>query len=233
MKRNIDDFDGMKDFIISIVGAVAWFLVVAIITIGYFTIDTKGESIMLSYTSTIFTIISSISILVTILTYHGSKKHNETIEIKRNELNAKKSIHFIKQETIFLKKLLEDNISAFELLMKIEYEKLTIFQNNNTIAIYIFLKEDDPLYTTSVVIHRLNGILNNGYIEKLFGIKQYERQINNIESLILSIRQNDIHYDRLPSSITNNIKQAKYEFQQNIMFSKSIINNFDSVINII
>ena len=48
MKRNIDDFDGMNDFIISIIGAIAWFLIGIIVVIGYFTVETKGESIILS-----------------------------------------------------------------------------------------------------------------------------------------------------------------------------------------
>ncbi|HDU8655536.1 TPA: hypothetical protein RG711_003096 [Morganella morganii subsp. morganii] len=69
MKRNIDDFDGMKDFIISVITVVAWVLIGVIVIIGYFTIDTKGESVMLSFVSTIFTIISSLGIAATIGVY--------------------------------------------------------------------------------------------------------------------------------------------------------------------
>ncbi|EJD6083651.1 hypothetical protein M0J74_RS19530 [Providencia rettgeri] len=85
MKRNIDDFDGMKDFIISIIGAVAWFLIGAIVIIGYFTVETKGESIMLSYISTIFTIISSLGIAATIGVYFWQKKDAQDINEKKRK----------------------------------------------------------------------------------------------------------------------------------------------------
>ncbi|NBM74048.1 hypothetical protein GWI83_00615, partial [Proteus sp. G4444] len=51
MKRNIDDFNGVGDFIISIVTVVAWVLIGTIVIIGYFTIETKGESIIISFVS--------------------------------------------------------------------------------------------------------------------------------------------------------------------------------------
>lgn len=73
MKQNIDDFDGMKDFIISIITVVAWVLIGTIVIIGYFTIETKGESLMLSFISTIFTIISSLGISATIGVYFWQK----------------------------------------------------------------------------------------------------------------------------------------------------------------
>ncbi|HCC5748776.1 TPA: hypothetical protein M5802_002498, partial [Morganella morganii] len=77
MKHNIDDFDGIKDFIISIITVVAWVLIGTIVIIGYFTIETKGESIMLSFISTIFTIISSLGIAVTIGVYFWQKNDQE------------------------------------------------------------------------------------------------------------------------------------------------------------
>ncbi|MEQ5536303.1 hypothetical protein ABN309_05680 [Providencia rettgeri] len=91
MKRNIDDFDGMKDFIISIVGAVAWFLIGIIVIIGYFTIESKGESIILSFASTIFTIISSLGIVSTIVVYFKQKRdqevqHNKYIKKKKESI---------------------------------------------------------------------------------------------------------------------------------------------------
>ena len=76
MKRNIDDFNGMSDFIISMVTVIAWVLIGTIVTIGYFTIETKGESIMLSFTSTIFTIISSLGIVATISIYCWQRKES-------------------------------------------------------------------------------------------------------------------------------------------------------------
>lgn len=77
MKRNIDDFDGMKDFIISIITVIAWVLIGTIITIGYFTIDTKGESIIISFVSMIFTIVSSLGILATIGVYFWQRQDTE------------------------------------------------------------------------------------------------------------------------------------------------------------
>ncbi|WP_272579106.1 MULTISPECIES: hypothetical protein [Providencia] len=78
MKRNIDDFDGMKDFIISIIGAVAWFLIGTIVIVGYFTIETKGESIVISLISMFFTIVSSLGIAATIGVYIWQKNENKT-----------------------------------------------------------------------------------------------------------------------------------------------------------
>lgn len=87
MKRNIDDFNGMSDFIISIVTVVAWVLIGTIIAIGYFTIETKGESVMLSFVSAIFTIISSLGIAATIIVYFKQKNDSNTL---RNEDLSKK-----------------------------------------------------------------------------------------------------------------------------------------------
>lgn len=73
MKHNIDNFNGVSDFIISIVIVVAWVLIGTIVVIGYFTIETKGESVMLSFISTIFTVISSLGIAATIGVYFWQK----------------------------------------------------------------------------------------------------------------------------------------------------------------
>ncbi|AWF39908.1 TPA: hypothetical protein SLO42_001222 [Proteus mirabilis] len=73
MKRNIDDFNGVGDFIISIVTVVAWVLIGTIVIIGYFTIETKGESIIISFVSMVFTIISSLGIIATISVYLWQK----------------------------------------------------------------------------------------------------------------------------------------------------------------
>ncbi|MBC4002702.1 hypothetical protein [Morganella morganii] len=89
MKRNIDDFDGMKDFIISIVSAIAWFLIVTTVVVGYFTVETKGESIVISFISMFFTIISSLGIFATIGVYFKQKK--DTKENKRKTISAMKS----------------------------------------------------------------------------------------------------------------------------------------------
>ncbi|WP_374446311.1 hypothetical protein [Providencia sp.] len=99
MKRNIDDFDGMKDFIISIVTVIAWVLIGTIVIIGYFTIDTKGESIIISFVSMVFTIISSLGIAVTIGGYIWQKSYTETLKEKeKNEL--KKSIKKIAENEL-------------------------------------------------------------------------------------------------------------------------------------
>lgn len=88
MKRNIDDFDGMKDFIISIIGAVAWCLIGTIVIVGYFTVETKGESILISFISMFFTIVSSLGILATIGVYFWQKKDVKDI----NENNRKEKL---------------------------------------------------------------------------------------------------------------------------------------------
>ncbi|MFB0770330.1 hypothetical protein [Proteus cibi] len=77
MKRNIDDFNGMKDFIISIVTVIAWVLIGVIIAIGYFTMETKGESVIISFVSMIFTMVSSLGILATIGVYFWQRNDNE------------------------------------------------------------------------------------------------------------------------------------------------------------
>ncbi|EMI7478830.1 hypothetical protein RNA47_002531 [Morganella morganii] len=82
MKRNIDDFDGMKDFILSVITVVAWFLIVTIVIVGYFTVETKGESIMISLISMFFTIISALGIVVTITVY-CLQKNSKNKEINR------------------------------------------------------------------------------------------------------------------------------------------------------
>lgn len=96
MKRNIDDFDGMKDFIISIITVVAWVLIGTIVIIGYFTIETKGESIMLSFISTIFTIISSLGIAVTIGVYFWQKNDQENNNNKILNRRKESIKHLIK-----------------------------------------------------------------------------------------------------------------------------------------
>lgn len=82
MKRNIDDFDGMKDFIISVITVVTWFLIVTIVIVGYFTVETKGESVIISLISMFFTIISALGIVVTITVY-CLQKDSKNKEIRR------------------------------------------------------------------------------------------------------------------------------------------------------
>ncbi|WP_407298417.1 hypothetical protein [Morganella morganii] len=96
MKHNIDDFDGIKDFIISIITVVAWVLIGTIVIIGYFTIETKGESIMLSFISTIFTIISSLGIAVTIGVYFWQKNDQENNNNKILNRRKESIKHLIK-----------------------------------------------------------------------------------------------------------------------------------------
>ncbi len=94
MKRNIDEFNGMKDFIIGIVTVIAWVLIGAIVIIGFFTINTKGESVILAYISTIFTIISSLGIVATVGVYFLQKINNERLD-EENLKKKKKSISLI------------------------------------------------------------------------------------------------------------------------------------------
>lgn len=100
MKRNIDDFDGMKDFIISIIGSVAWFLIGTIVIVGYFTIETKGESIVISLISMFFTIVSSLGIAATIAVYFAQVNIKKSENMK--ELQSMKSlyIHELHENTV-------------------------------------------------------------------------------------------------------------------------------------
>lgn len=118
MKRNIDDFDGMKDFIISIITVVAWVLIGVIVTIGYFTIETKGESVILSFVSTIFTIISSLGIAATIGVYFWQR--NDTKK-RQNEYdkNFFSDIKSAAEEFIDASKRYKN---AFETILK-NYDK--------------------------------------------------------------------------------------------------------------
>ena len=77
MKRNIDDFDNETDFIISIVTVIAWVLIGVIVAIGYLTVETKGEGIMLNYITTFFTALSGMGIAVGFIVYILQKKRQK------------------------------------------------------------------------------------------------------------------------------------------------------------
>lgn len=125
MKRNIDDFYGMKDFIISIIGAVAWFLIGTIVVIGYFTVKTKGESVMLSFISTIFTIISSLGIAATIGVYFWQKKDSINKAMVTSESVNSSHNKVIYDEGMKIKQSLEQLISI----------KNTIISSNGKVKI--------------------------------------------------------------------------------------------------
>ncbi len=116
MKRNIDDFDGMKDFIISIIMVVAWILIGTIIVVGYYTIETKGESIIISLVSMVFTMISALGIGVTIIVYY-LQKASENIKINK----VKKSlIEDLSQIIDNIQKILDFNNDDEAMILKNE-----------------------------------------------------------------------------------------------------------------
>lgn len=176
MKRNIDDFNGMKDFIVSIVTVVAWVLIGAIVTIGYFTIETKGESVMLSFTSTIFTIISSLGIAATIGVYFWQKKDNSLqIEKKINAINM-----------IMARKCKRVNWLSFNILKLIE----SIKNDNNRIKKHT--GNDDNYHfikiTTSIKKQQYKFNIMDSYEYKVnvARFKDYTYTINSIDSSDLS-----------------------------------------------
>lgn len=145
MKRNIDDFDGMKDFIISIITVLAWVLIGTIVIIGYFTIETKGESLMLSFISTIFTIISSLGISATIGVYFWQK--NDLEKQREKKITAINNILSIKCKQIY--KLTEGTLDLIKHIKKrndeiSKYSEETI--NYNYINVYSETSEEKYLF---------------------------------------------------------------------------------------
>lgn len=163
MKRNIDDFDGMKDFIISVITVVAWVLIGAIIVIGYFTIETKGESTILSFVSTIFTIISSMSIIATILIYFLQK--NDDVK-KQHELDEKVLSHV----TPKIEAIIEYIRIANETISNIEKYKLIKIENKILIRQE---KESDSLCYLDISCDHFNAFIQSNKMlvsRKLFSL---------------------------------------------------------------
>lgn len=169
MKRNIDDFDGMKDFIISVITVVAWVLIGAIVTIGYFTIETKGESVILSFLSTIFTIISSLGIAATIGVYFQQKNDNETQKNKKieaiNMIIAEecKRIHYLINCTL-------------QLINSIDRENKLIAEHSIDDDNFSYITVDSTLNNEKYTVTLSNHYLP--FIEA--GVHMYSSQINKV-----------------------------------------------------
>ncbi len=171
MKRNIDDFNGMTDFIISIITVVAWVLIGAIVTVGYFTIETKGESVILSFVSTIFTIISSLGVLATIIVYFKQKNDSDTLQNK--ELSKKKDAIRI----ITKKNVVDIN---YQVKLIAEHVKSAMFDNALKIANSInTTKIEKCLLDSSEVdhdmFHIISDLLDTTYANKNSLIDEIEQ----------------------------------------------------------
>lgn len=162
MKRNIDEFNGMKDFIIGIVTVIAWVLIGAIVIIGFFTINTKGESVILAYISTIFTIISSLGIVATVGVYFLQKINNERLD-EENLKKKKKSISLIfrmeidkliaiHEDILLLLKTIKDYKSNNSDLLRMS------FKNEFVKFEFISSKEKDVVYEILTKKIDLDGI---------------------------------------------------------------------------
>ncbi|EME8469687.1 TPA: hypothetical protein M5802_003276 [Morganella morganii] len=163
MKQNIDDFNGMKDFIISIVTVVAWVLIGTIIVIGYFTIETKGESIIISIISTIFTAISSIGVISAFAVYFLMKRDNENEQRRRDSI-AKGDLLYLCE--YYLEVISEinsfssetKNIDAVEIEGSIidgRYLSLFTINKHNGKSSHLFIEYD---------FHgHIHSIINNGH----------------------------------------------------------------------
>ncbi|WP_368909566.1 hypothetical protein [Proteus penneri] len=196
MKRNIDDFDGMKDFIISIITVVAWVLIGAIIAIGYFTIETKGESIILSFISTIFTIISSLGIAATIGVYFWQRNDAKKMEIEKTKKYTKTYLSVFIEHYESLKVVIEqlqklENITKNNSLLVFYTGGYNIHcfhvKNKNNIIIenIPFYKLDIPSLST---VYSNSTTLNPTIAEKYFNIYVSSRHIDNvIENLKIKI----------------------------------------------
>ncbi|HHR6128572.1 TPA: hypothetical protein ACS72K_000126 [Providencia alcalifaciens] len=86
MKRNIDDFDDMKDFIISIVTVIAWVLIGTIVFTGFFIKETNNVNYFLSIISTIFAAISSIGVISAFVVYYWMKRDNNNEQRRRDNI---------------------------------------------------------------------------------------------------------------------------------------------------
>ncbi|EPL6456422.1 hypothetical protein N0G65_003607 [Providencia rettgeri] len=166
MKRNIDDFDGMKDFIISIVTVVAWVLIGAIITIGYFTIDTKGESIIISFVSMIFTIVSSLGILATIGVYFWQRQDTEGNDNKKITAACTALSNAISLNNHFIK-INKDNIEKLNKTTEsitqnyIENDMLYAYPINKIDYIYIYKMTKINLNETLMEVAHIDTALYN------------------------------------------------------------------------
>ncbi|HCD1112223.1 TPA: hypothetical protein JD712_RS02405 [Proteus mirabilis] len=153
MKRNTDDFDGMKDFIISIITVVAWVLIGSIITIGYFTIETKGESIILSFISTIFTIISSLGIVATISVYFWQKKSDDKKQKIKNDIVKRILLNIIKQRTKTMSSIVEFSEDVNILKEQITITSLNAVKINESTANLIAYSDCNEVLLNPVIMY--------------------------------------------------------------------------------
>ncbi|NBM88904.1 hypothetical protein F9282_14620 [Proteus terrae subsp. cibarius] len=193
MKRNIDDFYSMSDFIISIITVVAWVLIGSIIAVGYFTIETKGESIILSFTSTIFTIISSLGIVATIGVYFWQRND---IKIKQNENDDKFFIE-IKEIARNHIKICESFKKSFQFaLSKGDSCEFDIVKNPSLNIAYLEIRTINYVdrisiypcdFTINLDMTRINpAILSKEKYELFLTAKLTIEHINNFAKQILS-----------------------------------------------
>ncbi|MEQ4692636.1 MULTISPECIES: hypothetical protein [Providencia] len=197
MKHNIDDFDGMKDFIISIVTIVAWIIIGAIIAIGYFTIETKGESIIISFVSMIFTIISSLGILVTIGVYFWQRS-----DAKKLASEVEKSIlKMIFSECERVESELEHAKNVFSVLDKRKLVNITS-KNNGDIFIITSVNENmrsNNNYLKRIELSSIENLLdlaistNSKYFEAIYSVMVDIMRYN--EELSLWLLSDDVNYE--------------------------------------
>lgn len=199
MKRNIDDFDGMKDFIISIITIVAWVLIGAIIIIGYFTIETKGENIIISFVSMIFTIISSLGILGTIGVYFWQRNDAKKLASKVEKSILKMIISECERVGSELKHA--DNV--FSILDKIKLINITS-KNNGDIFIITSVNENTHSrtnYLKKIELSSIENLLglatstNSKYIEVIYSMMVDIMRSN--EELSLWLLSDNVIYEHV------------------------------------
>ncbi|MFV5933095.1 hypothetical protein ACLIJZ_00365 [Proteus mirabilis] len=177
MKRNIDDFNGMKDFIISIVTVIAWVLIGVIIAIGYFTMETKGESVIISFVSMIFTMVSSLGILATIGVYFWQKNDEKN---KQNETNAK-LCYFLSEKIAHLQSLIK-----FVKMINNEKIKITrVMLNGSEITIYSNNKKSPECHDLYFTYH--DEFIQNNKILGSLRVILYISEVEIISNEVISI----------------------------------------------
>lgn len=177
MKRNIDDFNGMKDFIISIVAVIAWVLIGVIIAIGYFTMETKGESIVISFVSMVFAMISSLGIFATIGVYFWQKNDEKN---KQNETNDK-LCYFLSEKIVHLQSLIK-----FVKIINNEKIKITrVMLNDSEITIYSNNKKSPECHDLYFTYH--DEFIQNNKILGSLGVILYISEVEIISDEIISI----------------------------------------------
>lgn len=183
MKRNIDDFDGMKDFIISIVTVIAWALIGVIIAIGYFTMETKGESVILSFISTIFTVISSLGILATIGVYLAQDRVRKVNE-------HKELISYLNVYTNEFQENTVDIMNRIDALFdKLKFIYGLSFTEDATELMIKTAELDKQKRKIEVYIPSISGYSNNINLSKIYQMdnllfEQITKEESYIESII-------------------------------------------------